>query len=54
MSWQEVTVIAVGAFQVVALAWLAAWQQRSRREVSKINTKTDELLNGTSASRNGA
>ncbi len=46
MTWPQAAVVAVSAFQVVALAWIAAWQQRSRREVSKLAGKTDELLNG--------
>ena len=44
MSWQDVALVAVGAFQVVALAWIAAWQQRAAREVRKLNGAVETEL----------
>jgi hypothetical protein len=40
VSWQQVAVIAFTTFQVIALAWIAAWQQRAAHERRKA---TDEL-----------
>jgi hypothetical protein len=37
MGWTEITLAALNVFQAIALAWLAAWQQRAAHEVRKLN-----------------
>ena len=44
MTWPDVAIIAVGAFQVVALAWLAGWQQRAAQQVRVANGRVEGRL----------
>lgn len=46
--WVGVLLAAVTAFQVVALAWIAAWQQRAAKVVRAVNGQVDELHRVTS------
>ncbi len=41
--------MAVGSFQVLGLAWIAAWQQRAAHERRKLNGSVKELNVAASA-----
>jgi hypothetical protein len=30
VSWPQVVLVAIGSWQVIALAWIAAWQHQGR------------------------
>jgi hypothetical protein len=37
VTWPQVVLVALNTFSVVALAWIAAWQQRAAQQVRKLN-----------------
>ena len=45
IGWPEVALAALNVIQVCALAWIAAWLQRSRLQVRQLNGEV-ELLRG--------
>ncbi len=49
MSWQSVALVAVGSFQVLGLAWIAAWQQRAAHERRKFNGQVVAAIGAAAA-----
>ncbi len=44
MSWQAVALVAFNTTQIIALAWIAAWQQRAKHELEKLNGAATEII----------
>jgi cytochrome oxidase assembly protein ShyY1 len=51
VSWQSVVLVVVSSFQVIALAWIAAWQQRAAQVRRRFNGAVEAALeaNGSAA-----
>jgi hypothetical protein len=54
VSWQSVALVGFNTAQVIALAWIVAWQQRAAHERRKDNAALPGLIaekvNGASTS----